>query len=106
MSDLVEFLRARLDEDEQVARPSLGAERWSPEAINMYAPGLGAGTLAHIARHDPARVLREVEAKRQLIAHLIEFMEGDYAPWNEDALKIIALPYADHPSYREEWRVA
>lgn len=57
----------------------------------------------HIARHDPARVIAECEAKRQQIEHLTRAMEDDYAPWNEKQLRIMAAVYADHADYREEW---
>lgn len=92
MSDLVEFLRARLDEDRTWAD--------NPECIE-----------------DPARVLREVEAKRELIklcaAPLVEvtcpgdterrFVPGEGPPWAAPALRMLAMPYADHPDYRNEW---
>jgi hypothetical protein len=51
---------------------------------------------AHIARHDPARVLADVKAKRAII--------GD--EWSDpgwDVLCALASAYADHPDYREEW---
>lgn len=66
----------------------------------------------HIARHDPARVLREVAAKRQIIANeqdrVIE--EGPLPERMRDSIEtdviaLLALPYADHPDYQEAWRV-
>jgi hypothetical protein len=53
---LAEFLAARLDEDEAAAKAWLPFG--NPDATNRE----------HAARHDPARVLREVEAKRQILA--------------------------------------
>lgn len=78
MIDLVQFLRARLDEDERIAR---GHQQWSPswhqdDSVNEIRDDENAGTVAtvyhlgdrtHIARHDPARVLAEVHTKRQLL---------------------------------------
>jgi hypothetical protein len=81
-------------------------------------------TAEHIVRHDPARVLREIDAKRQMIGEFIRYeSEIDYARGcchSEDAivsglhgghlpkdilgLRLLALPYADRPGYREEWR--
>jgi len=72
----------------------------------------------HAARHDPARVLAEVDAKRRTVAlcepPLVEttgpgdtersFIPGEGPPWGLDVLKLLALPYANHPAYREEWR--
>lgn len=82
MDDLVVWLGRQLDDDERIARgtgqPSLswrnvdmdGELRDDVNAGTVaYVPR--EGTRAHIARHDPARVLREVEAKRQLLADLL-----------------------------------
>ncbi|ONK09453.1 DUF6221 family protein [Streptomyces sp. MP131-18] len=141
MDDLIAFLRARLDEDEAVARAA-GAESWSamteetPDGENIYytvetrkppravVESLATGPSAearidHMGRHDPARVLAEVDAKRR-IAKLYEDherldretfeVEGQHARslsslraayW--DACRHLALPYADHPDYRQEW---
>lgn len=64
MSDLVEFLRARLDDDEQVALAAAeGGPDWPDSPSERMTPAL-----AHARRHDPARVLREVEAKRCIVA--------------------------------------
>jgi hypothetical protein len=135
MDGLVEFLRARLDEDERIAREATGglkdAHRWSvlnlanhPGAVGTEWGALVATDTAlrphadHIARHDPARVLAEVEAKRELIAlhgpGEMEYTDGDVCmicdvrepePFYPcKTLRLLALPYADHPDYREEWR--
>ncbi|MFE3429840.1 DUF6221 family protein [Streptomyces sp. NPDC059171] len=75
---LVAFLKARLDEDEQVAQAATQGEWvWSREFVTP--PGyhhrtigpLEPGDSAHIVRHDPARTLREVEAKRLLLEQAI-----------------------------------
>ncbi|RPK56204.1 hypothetical protein EES43_24490 [Streptomyces sp. ADI96-02] len=75
---LVAFLKARLDDDAQAARKAASREQggasWRLEGASVRA-GDGAPVArhtwadegAHIARQDPARTLREVEAKRQLI---------------------------------------
>ncbi|MGH9252637.1 MAG: DUF6221 family protein [Acidimicrobiales bacterium] len=49
----------------------------------------------HIARHDPARVSADVEAKRRIMK---------VAEFELDILELLALPYADHPDYDEAWR--
>lgn len=67
----------------------------------------------HIARHDPARVLADVEAKRKIVERCAyatqDSFAGDYdlAPrcdlaW--DILCDLASVFADHPDYRAEWR--
>ncbi|MEV4197029.1 DUF6221 family protein [Micromonospora globbae] len=70
----------------------------------------------HIARHDPARVLAEVAAKRRILDEHFEASLGDtgvgagdcttctnYA-WPCPTVRLLALPYADRPGYRPEWR--
>jgi hypothetical protein len=55
----------------------------------------------HIARWDPARVLAEVNAKRRILDEAVRLMsyDGEF-----QFLELLALPYADRPGYREEWR--
>lgn len=77
-----------------------------PHFVVSYAEEQRTIDAMHIARWDPARVLAEVEAKRELIDELIAYMEGDYAPWNEGYLKLMALPYVDRDGFRDEWRFA
>jgi hypothetical protein len=78
---LAQFLADRLDEDEAVARAATGdtwsrssgaSERsrgrvisWGLTAVAATEHGPDA---THIARHDPARVLAEVEVKRKQAA--------------------------------------
>lgn len=82
MDELTAFVRARLDEDEAAARA--GARRtgmpWRAEPqpgtpgglvldeIGLVGSTGGLYAAEHIARHDPARVLREVAAKRALLS--------------------------------------
>jgi hypothetical protein len=127
-ADLVAFLRARLDEDEQAARTLGGVtldayleggdDGWAVEGEGGIGAIIGDRNLAeHIARHDPTRVLREVEAKRQIIDEferheavlrmktLVEPARSEAAA-KRDALllvlRLLALSYADHPDYRAE----
>jgi len=57
----------------------------------------------------PARVLAECEAKRRIVETVVD-MESveDERPQQVVTLRwvcqILALPYADHADYREEWR--
>ncbi|NKS02638.1 hypothetical protein GS528_16870 [Rhodococcus hoagii] len=75
MSDIVEFLRARLDEDEQMARSAASPDGydWTPfgpgeddfdrvegTSVATASDDMADASARHIARHDPARVLREV----------------------------------------------
>ncbi|MDP8927930.1 MAG: DUF6221 family protein [Actinomycetota bacterium] len=126
--DLVTFLRARLDEIEQAARavkplanvPVIGGPqrqefthgRLTFAAEDGYPKRLAdQEAAAHFSRHDPARVLADVEAKRQVV----ELHDDQHdCPGNPPAyefpypgcatLRALALPYETHPDYREEWR--
>lgn len=131
MDDLIVFLRAQLDEDERIARGadpgpwknnSLG--RHDQSVIKLGAPtstslihfdgSRAAANGAHVARHDPARVLREIEAKRAIVdAHERRPMpKGDTADcahcwgavWPCPTLRLIASVYDDRPSFQEAWR--
>lgn len=143
MDDLVQFLRARLDEDEQTARDTAwnmsteidnpwearpapdeadGWEIWSKGRFQLIR-GTNEADAVHIARHDPARVLAEVDAKRQILGlHVAaeyirndpfagcttcswrDYMEDLHVRWPCPTLRLLALPYAGHPDYREEWK--
>ncbi|MFE3449635.1 DUF6221 family protein [Nonomuraea sp. NPDC059194] len=134
MDDLIAFLRARLDEDETLAQAAISAlgaadgnPGW-PDYETFRTPALDTAE-EYLERFQPARVLREVEAKRRLVElHLPEplsetdrqlfgftlkcageswvcYGDGeDIVPWPCDHLKLLALPYADHPEYRADWQ--
>ena len=112
--DLVQFLLARLDEDEQLARAAAdtGDAWWvasrhvSQDIDPVYTIKEDHERTALARRFYAAGVLRDVAAKRALIAQ----DEGDpiyiyrgYA-YVGDVLKCLAVSYADHPDYREEWQ--
>ncbi|AVH58397.1 MULTISPECIES: DUF6221 family protein [Streptomyces] len=130
--DMVRFLRNRYDEDERTARAAMWDEEsgvWTarpPQASyerytvadycddgvvvvtpeNADADGVGR----HIERHDPARVLREVDAKRRILDDYERYAaerRRELGGWNTDEvspiLTALAVVYADHPDYRPEW---
>ena len=89
--------------------------RWGVQAVVPHAYHHQG---AHIARHDPARVLAECEAKRRIVE--------EYRHWQDEmdrqgstsdmrdlgvrdglemACELLALPYADHEHFREEWKL-
>lgn len=126
MSDLVEFLRARFAEDERVALAvSTGPnvpEKWTASQYregvrpwridgqcSLVVEAVCGPDATHMVRHDPARILAEVKAKREVVrlaarAHDYQetFMSG-FAAAMEEALRLFALPYADHPDYEPDW---
>lgn len=97
MTDLVEFLRARLDEDER-------------ELAKDPPVGLGYADLG-------ARMRREVAAKRRRLARYEQAMNEELGEWQAarelmlaargvllGVLKEDAAVYSDHPDYHPEWK--
>ncbi|WP_159041176.1 DUF6221 family protein [Streptomyces sp. WM6349] len=147
-AELINFLRDRLSIEEHVAREATmgpwrnaGTSRHHEdaagpcEAVFAAPPDRGCICIArtgargdrqamvdaeHIARHNPERILAEVEAKRRILTlhsdatgHSCSVTdetgyELNYAEVRGDdactTLRLLALPYADHPYYRQEWR--
>lgn len=128
MSALVDFLNARLDEDERIAKVAAGtrfpAPSWEYEPdgevhvtnhpdwlITRDYEGLTSAVQEehgpHIARHDPVRALREVAAKRAILnrraTHDSLFGDDEWAVGRSDesydTLRIVAAVYSDHPDY-------
>ncbi|MEU8252624.1 DUF6221 family protein, partial [Nonomuraea sp. NPDC048916] len=73
--DLTTFLRTRLDEEADLARrcDGDGCGVWTAHGHTVdFCQGELSGfhpTIAlHVALHDPARILREIEAKRRVLA--------------------------------------
>jgi len=120
MDDLVQWLSEILDTDEEWARAAADeyGSVWTAN-VRMQAVTSDTGAdivtepftpLDHIAEYDPARVLREIDAKRDLLrlaerAHdYHETFTSGFASALEGTLRLFALAYADRPGYREEWR--
>ena len=122
---LVEFLKARLDEDEQMARraTAVSPAPWRVDAAagavrdvhgaavsgHWRALAALAGTVApdHIVRHDPARVLAEVGAKRWLVDRAVHVMahatnHAEVTAWLH-VIQRLASVHADHPDYQQGW---
>jgi hypothetical protein len=113
-ADLVAFLNARLAEDEEAARRATDGP-WHQAGMSVRGRGRAYGTgkedvilvirhtwpqeAAHICRHDPARVLREVAAKRAILS---SYTAAPDWVGREDVGHLAAV-YSDHPDYREEW---
>lgn len=94
LGELVEFLRARIDEDEAMARAAVTEdadatwEQVDPEELPGMIQGAGGGLVTyddgypsgaqarHIAHQDPRRVLRGSKAKRAIVDWCVEVI-GD-----------------------------
>ena len=98
---LTEFLLARIAEDEAVAWDA-GERRGLPYESPLYV-------VDDNYRHDqvgiyPERVLAECEAKRRIV-ELNATKPGRKTTFRRLlTLQTLALPYADHPDYRQEWK--
>jgi hypothetical protein len=153
MKTIVEFLEARIAEDEAVAQAAIGSAAFSRQTGHWIAEDVHGphGTTplvfavtdsgkrtqvanfeaawerderrAHVARHDPARVLAECAAKRALIDAAFdtaETVDGEWGcvhgageiragkcarevPDELPELRILAAVYADHEDYQPEW---
>ena len=100
---LTEFLEARISDDEAVAERAASFE---PFSETFRKDNYGCLTV------QPDRVLAECAAKRAMIYRAriwldepedgTRSMQMAHACWTE-ALKVLALPYADRPDYRGEW---
>jgi len=117
MSDLTTFLLERITEDETVARKATPvswaivdppADSVSLETIVGTGLAYNRDAARHIVRWDPDRVLAECEAKRRILAHCgsgLAYGSFGESLLGETVLRLIALPYADHPDYQEDWRL-
>ncbi|MGW2384384.1 DUF6221 family protein [Streptomyces sp. NPDC001658] len=99
VDDLTTFLRKRIAVDKAIAKECTGPD-WQTDPSD-------ADNAEHIARHDPARVLREADAKLAVLDELDLAVHGQPRPF-VDALLFVAQQmgtvYADHPDYKENWR--
>jgi hypothetical protein len=85
-----EFLTARIAEDEAVARALIERDQWHGIHVD------GATEVAvHIERFNPARVLIECKAKRELLA-ISEFYT---TTTGTEIVRALVLPYTHHPDF-------
>jgi len=128
---LIDFLDARVEEDREAALAAGGKEwrQYDPLREHGRIEEIGGdvvtydegspteGQAAFIARHDPARALREIDAKRAIIeehrprtdprdlrsdpcdAHDPITLESEPC----DTLRHLATVYTDHPDFDPNW---
>jgi hypothetical protein len=116
--NLADFLLARIAEDEQIARQILGpyfGDQWmtfawasDPEPVDLNQARL-------LAECDAKRRILELHARTDfglrrfgcVICNELEAAEGAWGGGDAgpcDTIRALALPYADHRDYRDEWR--
>lgn len=109
-----EFIAARIDEDEAIAQ-SIPHGEWRAEIKHGAALVIDsdADTVvivgderenAHIARHDPARALRQAPVLRAVL-ELVQGMvsASQQIEAEETVLYPLAAVWSNHPDHREEW---
>jgi hypothetical protein len=132
---LAVFVAARLDETERSAKAAQlrhpgpwdiadNTDSPLPGAVTLYdaqddSVGVIRGSYAadHIARHDPARVLREVAAKRRILWDHTPKITGRRtacsrchygnilgANWPCLTMTSLAAAWSDHSDYDERWK--
>ena len=118
---IVDFIEQRLAEDEAVANAAAEVEgaQWRPDGYfnepdkvdgdrdTAVGYDMSSAASTHIARHDPARVLRQVKALRSIV-EMQAAMSSMWIPntgylMAEPNLQFIASIWSDHPDYRQEW---
>lgn len=142
MDDLARWYSDQLDADAELARAAADGDsgewfmgdKWNVyraedetphddvEANRIVVYGNVKSQSEFIAAHDPARVLRDIEAKRKQLGWCVEVVgDRDLSRYGEpgllkddpdalavtlavEMLRLLALPYSDRPGYRPEWR--
>jgi hypothetical protein len=99
---LAEFLTARIADDHAMAKAAFGpgmALNWPelPPAVDVF-----------VDQYGPIRVLREVEAKRAILARHDDQGFACCTWCHEDSpcpdLRDLAAIYGDHPDYDPAWK--
>jgi hypothetical protein len=114
--DLIVFLRARLDEYEALATSAIqaGETRYGEgyhRQVQFDPGGVNADDGWLVV--DPAQMLREVEAKRAILAEYKRVQQSVAAYPNaanaaslvtaQTFVRLLTLPFSDQPDYRQEW---
>jgi hypothetical protein len=108
---LVEFLTAVLDKREAAATAGSYCSGWQPEAERdeSYHPHYpdpdwswcDGCTASAASGQDADWTLRDVEAKRRIVELHCAYQPNECP---DLTLRLLALPDADQPGFREEWR--
>jgi hypothetical protein len=96
MDDLIAFVKARLDEDEA------GADEVHLPRTCSSVDRDGDFDTSWCDCYYPARVLREVAAKRAILDS--RWGGPDHADMWESCVLDLATVWSDHPDYRQEWK--
>jgi hypothetical protein len=113
VDELVQWLTAQLDEDQQAAEEALKRTTTTRRRIGgQWVEDTVQPPEWRRSAWSPARVLREIDAKRRILAeHALNGWVCTTCDNGEveqvfpcPTLRILALPYADRPDFQEAWR--
>ena len=119
LQDLADFLLARIEEEEQQARSATEAAtrhtRWLGEVMVRWKwtlltrpPGRNGGWSSELydGVPPPGRVLDDCVARRRIVAECRRRDAGNSEVERgcRRVLRLLALPYGQHPQYRDTWR--
>lgn len=92
MAGIIEFLEARIAEDEAAAKEGLESREPARAAVGCF---------------DPSRVLLESTAKRMILGNvpLVTDVPTAIGGTSEYVLMCLASVYSTHPDYQEGWIV-
>jgi len=110
----VEFLLERLSEEETAAHMALTSDEQTWFQISSTDADMSAHTLLEHLRHQsPGKILAECDSKRRIVALVVRPVQlrparrARRASLRHDQavelLKLLALPYRNHPGYRRQW---
>lgn len=118
--ELAEFVKARLDVDQVIAEAAQEVAPSDAELAQQAGPCVSDPAYVHIERYGPARVLREVAAKRAILARH-KPLHGRYGlccahcsrdidspglgvPWPCADVRDLVTAWSGHPDYSGDWK--
>lgn len=84
--DWCDFLNARYNEKEDSIRIAVNIVRVDPANAEKWVIDLR----------------RRLAGQRAAVQMLVDYEQGDYAPWNRDILRALAAEWVNHPDYPKE----
>ena len=105
MADIIEFLEARIADDEAAAGELAEAAEAELAAGGPGRPVIQAGL--EVSPFTAARVLAECAAKRKILANvpLVTDIASQMGGTSDYVLMCLASVYSWHPEYQEGWAV-
>ena len=107
MSDLVDFLMARIEEDERLARRAMTWPSVGSLDVSMALSVTGRHLLADceakraiVELHKPYRRIVGIGCE---VCLQPRHLPADAPGWPCETLRLLAVSYSSHPDFRAEW---